>query len=76
MNMIRRTSSANQASIVAAWMASQAAAMPTSMPARIQNSDFAAFVTVDSQPFAAVTTWFSTVVSTPPSAAAIAGPTV
>lgn len=56
INMIRRTSSENHASIDAAWIASHTAAMPTSMPARIQNNDFAAFVMVVSQPFAADTT--------------------
>ena len=64
--MIRRTSSANQLSSEAALIASHTAAIPTSMPARIQNSDRAAFITVVSQPFAAVTTEFSSVVRTEP----------
>lgn len=66
MNMMRRTSSANQASSEAACSASHTAAMPTSMLARIQNSERAASITVVSQPLAAVETWFSNVVSTLP----------
>ncbi|ANH09229.1 hypothetical protein shn_34500 (plasmid) [Shinella sp. HZN7] len=66
MNMIRRTSSVNQLSSEAALIASHTAAIPISMPARIQNSERAAFITVVSQPFAAVTTEFSSVVRTEP----------
>jgi hypothetical protein len=49
MNMMRRTSSANQVSSEGAWIASQTAAMAISMPARIQNSDVAALMRVCSQ---------------------------
>ncbi len=64
MNMMRFTSSANQLSSEAALIASHTAAMPISIPARIQNSERAASMTVVSQPFAAATTEFSRVVST------------
>ncbi|SPZ49580.1 Uncharacterised protein [Agrobacterium tumefaciens] len=64
MNMMRFTSSANQLSSDAALIASHTAAIPTSMPARIQNNDRAASMTVVSQPLAAATTEFSRVVRT------------
>ena len=69
MNMMRRTSSANQLSREAALMASHTAAMPISMTARIQKRERAASRTVVSQPRADVTTWFSSVVRTLPSCA-------
>lgn len=50
INRIRRTSSANQVSSEAAASASHTAAIPTSIPARIQNSDLAACITVVSHP--------------------------
>ncbi len=62
--MMRLTSSANQLSSEAALIASQTAAIPISIPARIQNRERAAFITVVSQLLAAVTTEFSRVVST------------
>jgi hypothetical protein len=69
MNMIRRTSSANQLSSEADWIANQTAAMLISIVARIQNRDFAASMMVVSHPFAADETWFSSSVRTCPSCA-------
>ncbi|MCY1371121.1 hypothetical protein D9M69_582530 [compost metagenome] len=66
-NMMRRTSSLNQPSSDAACKASQTAAMPISIVARIQKRDLAAFITVASQPFAAVMIWFCRDVRTEPS---------
>lgn len=64
--MMRRTSSANQLSSDAACSASQTAAIPISIAARIQNSDLAASMMVVSHPFAAAETWFSSSVRTCP----------
>jgi hypothetical protein len=50
MNMMRRTSSANHVSREAAEIASHTAAIPTSIPARIQKSDLAESRIVVSHP--------------------------
>jgi hypothetical protein len=65
MNMMRRTSSANQLSSEAALHGEPHRGDPDlDRPARIQNSERAASMTVVSHPLAAVTTSFSSVVST------------